>query len=174
MINAKSLPTLLLAITERAMIMKAEDLALQIEDYVSGSFLIYGIKALHLTKENALTNDFFYDAVEILKSKGYEVRESNFLSESRLPLGDSIGFEISLQIDEMLNKASKEYFLIFLKNTIASSEVGETFKLDRPNKQLDKDFWSAIDKLASIGVVINQKISDFANDYTRFEFTWSD
>ena len=154
--------------------LKAEDLALQIEDYVSGSFLIYGIKALHLTKESALTNDFFYDAVEILKSKGYDVRESNFLSESRLPLGDDIGFEISLQIDEMLNKASKEYFLIFLKNTIASSEVGETFKLDRPNKQLNKDFWSAIYKLGSIGVVINQKISDFANDYTRFEFTWSD
>lgn len=156
------------------MIMKAEDLALQIEDHVSRSFLIYGVKALHLTKENALTNDIFYDAVEILKSKGYEVRESDFLSESRLPLGDSIGFEISLQIDEMLNKASKEYFLIFLKNTIASSEAGETFKLDRPNKQLAKDFWSAIHKLASIGVVINQKISDFANDYTRFEFTWSD
>ena len=160
--------------TTTEMIMRAEDLALLIEDYVSRSFLIYGIKALHLTKENALTNDFFYDAVEILKSKGYEVRESNFLSESRLPLGDSIGFEISLQIDEMLNKASKEYFLIFLKNTIARSEAGETFKLDRPNKQLDKDFWSAINKLASIGVVINQKISDFANDYTCFEFNWSD
>lgn len=154
--------------------MKAEDLALQLEAHVSCSFLLYGIKALHLTKETALANESFYDAVEILKSKGYAVRESHFLSKSRLPLGASIGFEISLHIDEMLNKASKEYFLIFLKNTIMSSEVGETFKLDRPNKQLDKDFWSAIYKLGSIGVGIDQKFSDFADNYTHFEFTWPD
>lgn len=154
--------------------MKAEDLALRIEAHVSRSFLIYGIKALHLTKENALANEFFYDAVEILKSKGYAVRESNFVSKSRLPLGESIGFEISLQIDEILSSTSREYFLLFLKNTIASNETGKAFKLDRPNKQLDKDFWSAIYKLGSIGVGINQKSSDFADDYTHFEFTWPD
>ena len=154
--------------------MKAEDLALRLEAHVLNSFLLYGIKALHLTKRTALANEFFYDAVEILKSKGYAVRESAFLSKSRLPLGKSIGFEISLQIDEILSSTSREYFLIFLKNTIASSEAGETFKLDRPNKQLDKDFWSAICKLGSIGVGIDQKFSDFADDYTCFEFTWLD
>ena len=152
--------------------MQARDLAQLLESHVTASSLVNGFKALHLTNEAVAANERFQDAVEILKSKGYKVRESNFISESRLGFGEYVGFEISLQIDEILSSASREYFLLMLKNTIASSETGETLKWDRPNKQLDKDFWSAIYKLSSIGVGINQKLSDFANDYTYFEFTW--
>lgn len=154
--------------------MQARELAQLLESHVTASSLVNGFKSLHLTKETALANESFYDAVEILKSKGYTTKESDFVSESRLGFGEYVGFEISLQIDERLNKASKEYFLILLKNTIMSSEAGETFKLDRPNKQLDKDFWSAIYKLGSIGVVIKQQFSDFADDYTYFEFSWAE
>lgn len=154
--------------------MNARELAQLLESHVTASSLVNGFKSLHLTSEAVAANERFHDAVEILKSKGYTAKESDFVSASRLGFGEYVGFEISLQIDEMLNKASKEYFLILLKNTIMSSEAGETFKLDRPNKQLDKDFWSAIYKLGSIGVGINQQFSDFADDYTHFEFTWAE
>lgn len=154
--------------------MQARELAQLLESHVTASSLVNGFKSLHLTSEAVVANERFHDAVEILKSKGYTARESDFVSESRLGFGEYVGFEISLQIDEILSSTSREYFLLMLKNTIASSETGETFKLDRPNKQLDKDFWSAIHKLSSIGVGINQKFSDFADDYTFFEFTWPD
>lgn len=154
--------------------MQARELAQLLESHVAASNLVNGLKVLHLTSEAVAANERFHDAVEILKSKGYTARESDFICESRLGFSEYVGFEISLHIDEILSSTSRGYFLLILKNTIASRDSGESFKMGRPNKQLDKDFWSAIYKLSSIGVDVNQKFSDFADDYTCFEFTWSE
>ena len=79
--------------------MQARELAQLLESHVAASNLVNGFKVLHLTSEAVAANDRFHDAVEILKSKGYTARESDFVSESRLGFGEYVGFEISLQID---------------------------------------------------------------------------
>lgn len=145
-----------------------------IEYYVSASTEINGVKAFHFTRKTALKNEFFYEALDILKSKGYEVRDRNFVSESRLARGKEVGFEISYRIEGKLNKNSRELFLFLLKNIITQKELGKPCELDRPNSQLDNDFRSVLHRLYSVGVKITQKDSDFSDNYTHYTFTWED
>lgn len=151
-----------------------KDLVKLIESHVSSSYLIGGVKALHITKETALGSNYFLDAVEILKSKGYTIRDKEFISESRLGNGEHVGFEISYCIDENLNESSREYFLLFLKQIVMQNEFGKPFELDRPNSQLNKDFRSALHMLQSVGVQVKQEDSKFSDYYTHFKFSWGE
>lgn len=66
-----------------------------IETHVDTSFLRDGVKALHLTKETVASYGCWDKVADTLRDKGYTVKDSNFISASRLGHGEYVGFEIS-------------------------------------------------------------------------------
>ena len=68
-----------------------------IECYVQNSFLINGVKALHLSHDSVRNFNNWDEVSKELEYKGYDVRSSKFKSGSRLGAGEIVHVEVSFR-----------------------------------------------------------------------------
>lgn len=68
-----------------------------VEYYVQNSFIINGIKALHMSYDSVRNFNDWDEVSKELEHKGYDVRSSKFKSGSRLGAGEIVHVEVSIK-----------------------------------------------------------------------------
>lgn len=89
-----------------------------IEYHVSAATVVDGVKALHLSKESVSSFDDWGQVVSVLNCWGYDVRDKDFISESRLGQGQHVEVEISIRLlpDSKLINGETERTAKYLEN----------------------------------------------------------